>query len=469
MSTKFISLESMNIIGTISQYHTVVGLLMVFWLIWLFVKRQYNKKRIVIPSDDEIEEKLAAWHPDPLVPEPNEDHPSLKLKLVSKHNGKRITVNDKNCLNLGTHNYLGLSDNKLIEENAVAAIKKYGVGSCGPRGFYGTFDVHLELEESIAKFMNVEEAILYSYGFCTVSSAISAYCKKRDIVFADEKVNFAIQKGLDASRSSVRYFKHNDIKHLECMLEEQAVIDNKNPKKASKIRRFLIIEGIYMNTGLVCPLPELVALCRKYKLRIFIDESISIGTLGDTGRGVTEHFGVPGHEIDMFIGSLEWAFGSIGGFCAGSSFIIEHQRLSGLGYCFSASLPPLLTVAAISAIKMISEDQSLIEKLRENCLNIQSRLGNLKNFELSATPESPVKHLYLKNKYDRLEEQKLLSSISEKCIENNLAVTLPAYLDVERDLPRPSLRLCISSLLDESDIDFVITTLNKYSEDILYQ
>lgn len=304
MSTKFISLESMNIIGTISQYHTAVGLLIVFWLIWLFVKRQYNKKRIVIPSDDEIEEKLAAWHPDPLVPEPNQNHPSLKLKLVSKPYGKRITVNDKNCLNLGTHNYLGLSDNKVIEENAVAAIKKYGVGSCGPRGFYGTFDVHLELEESIAKFMNVEEAILYSYGFCTVSSAISAYCKKRDIVFADEKVNFAIQKGLDASRSSVRYFKHNDIKHLECMLEEQAVIDNKNPNKASKIRRFLIIEGIYMNTGLVCPLPELVALCRKYKLRIFIDESISIGTLGDTGRGVTEHFGVPGHEIDMFIGKI---------------------------------------------------------------------------------------------------------------------------------------------------------------------
>lgn len=118
---------------------------------------------------------------------------------------------------------------------------------------------------------------------------------------------------------------------------------------------------------------------------------------------------------------------------------------------------------------MISKDQSLIKKLRENCLNIQSRLGNLKNFELSATPESPVKHLYLKNKYDRLEEQKLLSLISDKCIENNLAVTLPAYLDVERDLPRPSLRLCISSLLDESDIDFVITTLEKYSEDVLSQ
>lgn len=108
----------------------------------------------------------------------------------------------------------------------------------------------------------------------------------------DEAVNFAIQKGLDASRSSIVYFKHNDAKDLERLLLEQEKRDLKNPKKAQKTRRFLVAEGIYMNTGELCPLPELVELRKKYKLRLFLDESVSFGTLGRTGRGLTEHFDV---------------------------------------------------------------------------------------------------------------------------------------------------------------------------------
>lgn len=109
--------------------------------------------------------------------------------------------------------------------------------------------------------------------------------------FSDEAVNFAIQKGLDASRSKIVFFKHNDVKDLEMKLEEQAKLDRKNPRKAAKTRKFLVAEGIYFNTGEICPLRELVELRKKYKLRMFLDESISFGCLGK-GKGLTEHLGI---------------------------------------------------------------------------------------------------------------------------------------------------------------------------------
>ena len=140
-------------------------------------------------------------------------------------------------------------------------------------------------------------ACLYSHGFSTIATAIPVYAKPGDIVFADEASNFAIQKGLDASRCKVRYFKHNNIPHLIDLLEKQAKEDEENPTKAKQLRRFLVVEGIYLNTGNICLLDQMIKLKDEYKLRIFIDESISFGTLGPTGRGITEHFKI---SVSMF-------------------------------------------------------------------------------------------------------------------------------------------------------------------------
>ena len=154
-------------------------------------------------------------------------------------------------------------------------------------------DVHLELEQRLAKFFNVEDGIIYSYGFSTIASAIPAYSKRGDVIFADEGVHFAIQKGIVASRSDVKYFKHNDLDDLERVLREQEETDRKNPKKAKATRRFLVIEGLYLNHGDLCPLQKMVEWKYIYKYRIFLDETVSFATIGRTGRGVTEHFNVP--------------------------------------------------------------------------------------------------------------------------------------------------------------------------------
>lgn len=472
MNTKLLFVESVEVLrNTLPHYHTMLEAILVLWVVWFISKRRSgsggNGRHSPVPSRELVERKLAEWRPEALVPEPPTDHPSLTPRRITSSVGKYVMINGRSCLNLGTHNYLGLCDNAELVESAVAAIEKYGVGSCGPRGFYGTVDVHIELEERLAKFMGMQEAIIYSYGFVTVSSAIPAYCKRNDLIFVDEQVNFAIQKGLDASRGNIRYFKHNDVEDLRNLLTKQEEIDGKNPKKAAKVRRFLIVEGIYMNTGKICPLPRLVELCKRYKLRIFIDESISLGTIGQHGRGVTDYFNIPRSEIDMIIGSLECAIGTIGGFCVGTSFIIEHQRLAGLGYCFSASQPPLLASAAITSLDIIENNVEIFQSLRNNALSIDRGLKDIPMLDCPSFVESPLKHVYLKEQRDHATEEKLLTEISNKCIENNLAVILPAYLEAERALPRPSLRLCISASLDNGDINFALNTLKKCTEEVL--
>ena len=257
-------------------------------------------------------------------------------------------------------------------------------------------DVHLDLESRLAKFMELEEALIYSYGFSTIASAIPAYAKRGDIIFADEGVNFAVQKGLEASRSDVRFFKHNDMKDLERLLEAQQMKEIKDVKNSKVVRKFLVVEGVYMNSGDICPLPEIVELKIKYKVRLFVDESISFGTLGTHGKGVTEYFGIPADHLDLIMGSLEYAIPSVGGFCVGSSFVVDHQRLSGLGYCFSASLPPMLAAAAISAIDSMEQQTDMFSELNRACRSLHSGLETeLHHLKLSGHRDAPVKHLRL--------------------------------------------------------------------------
>ncbi|XP_030375354.1 serine palmitoyltransferase 1 [Scaptodrosophila lebanonensis] len=467
-----VAIQLFNEIGSIflntPTFALVLEALLLLSVIWLVLhKRGSGRRRYTKEEEDYLIEQ---YEPEPLVTETDPGHPLLRKRLVQSRVGKQIVVDGHDCLNLGSHNYLGLLEDETILEDACKSLRKYGVGSCGPRGFYGTMDVHLELEDRIAKFMGLEEAIVYSYGFSTVASAIPAYAKRGDIVFVDESVNFAIQKGLDASRSTIMFFKHNDVNDLERLLAEQEKRDQKNPKKAAKTRRFLVVEGIYLNTGEICPLPELVELRKKYKLRMFVDESVSFGTLGKTGHGVTEHFNVDLDEIDLISASMEGAMATIGGFCVGSHFIAEHQRLSGLGYIFSASLPPMLAQAAISALDRFEREPKIFAELQEKARLVQQKFGLFSKLILRGNELSPVKHLYLSQSLgENFEaERKLLTEVADKCISRGVAVVEAAYLqNIERKPVRPSLRIAVSRLLDEADVVRAYDIIESVSNEVL--
>ncbi|VDK77935.1 unnamed protein product [Litomosoides sigmodontis] len=273
-------------ISTSSYKQLIIETIILTIVIYGVIALKFRKRNHKWLTEQQQERIIEEWKPEPLVPEISDEHSALQTHYFYGKVGKFIIYDGKEYLNLVTTNFLGLVGDKTIEKEAKEAISKYGVGSCGPRHFYGTVDVHLTLENQLADFLGCEEAVLYSYGYVTVSSSIPAYAKKGDVIFADKGVNFAIQEGLKASRSRIEWFNHNDMSDLERLLMEQAEMDLKFPKLASKTRRFMVVEGLYMNSGDLCPLPELIALKWKYKVRIFIDESLSIGVIGKKGRGL---------------------------------------------------------------------------------------------------------------------------------------------------------------------------------------
>lgn len=435
-------------------YHLILEGILILWIIRLLFSKTYKLHETSKLTEKEKEDLIEEWQPEPLVPPVSKDHPSLKYDVVTGPPSHKITLNGQECVNFASFNFLGLLDNERIKQKALSSLKKYGVGTCGPRGFYGTFDVHLELEGRLSKFMNTEEAIIYSYGFATVASAIPAYSKRGDIVFVDEAACFSIQKGLQASRSFIKYFKHNDMEDLERLLKEQELEDQKNPRKARVTRKFIVAEGLYINTADICPLPELVKLKYKYKVRIFLEESMSFGVLGEHGRGVTEHFGVNIDDIDLISANMENAVASIGGFCCGRSFVIDHQRLSGQGYCFSASLPPMLAAAAIEALNIMEEDPDIFAVLREKCRKVYNALQGIKGLKLVGEPLAPALHLQLeRSSGSRDSDMQLLRSIVDHCLEQHVALTIARYLEKEeRFLPPPSIRVVVTVQHSEDDI-----------------
>ncbi|KAI6196773.1 Aminotran-1-2 domain-containing protein [Aphelenchoides besseyi] len=411
-----------------SSYTTYVLSALFFTLaIYQFVFHR-SKSRTNQLTEEEEDEIISQWVPEPLVPSNNSSDSMEVARKVEGKMGTFLTIEGKKYANLATSNFLCFVGNERIEKAAKETIFKYGVGSCGPRGFYGTVDVHLDLEKQIAEFMGCEEAVLYSYGFATIASGIPAYAKRGDIIYADKECNFAIQKGLQASRSRIEWFEHNNMEDLERLLELQAKEDKKNPKKAATIRKFIVVEGVYAKSADLCPLPQLLELKWKYKVRIFIDESYSFGVLGKTGRGITEHYGVNIVDIDMVMVSLENAIASTGGFCCGRSYVVGHQRLSGLGYCFSASLPPLLASAAKEALFIIDEEPDRITKLQRNSKLMQNLLKKVLDgteFYVRADSLSPMKFIHC---IDEMNSKDKLERLAEELFKAEIVVAKSRYL-----------------------------------------
>nr|XP_030688404.1 serine palmitoyltransferase 1 isoform X2 [Globicephala melas] len=437
VAEQWVLVEMVQALYEAPAYHLILEGILILWIIRLLFSKTYKLQERSDLTVKEKEELIEEWQPEPLVPPVSKDHPALNYNIVSGPPSHNIVVNGKECINFASFNFLGLLDNPRLKAAALASLKKYGVGTCGPRGFYGTFDVHLDLEDRLAKFMKTEEAIIYSYGFATIASAIPAYSKRGDIVFVDKAACFAIQKGLQASRSDIKLFNHNDMDDLDRLLKEQEIEDQKNPRKARVTRRFIVVEGLYMNTGTICPLPELVKLKYKYKARIFLEESLSFGVLGEHGRGVTEHFGI--------------------------------DRLSGQGYCFSASLPPLLAAAAIEALNIMEENPDIFAVLKEKCKRIHKALQGISGLKVVGESISPAFHLQLEESTGcRDRDVKLLQEIVTQCMDRGIALTQARYLEKEEKyLPPPSIRVVVTVEQTEEELEKAATTISKVAQTVL--
>jgi serine palmitoyltransferase len=331
------------------------------WLFWvevaacavityvLFSRPYKPKKKQEALSPEEVERRVKSWKPRPLVPEGAEP---CSESVITTASGPTVTLEGDDTLyvNFVSHNFLGLLGSKDVHDECRRVIERYGVGSCGPRGFYGSIDVHIRCEEEIARFMGTSHAILYSYDVATPSSVVPAFAKNGDFILADEGVNLSIKTGLYLSKANVVFFKHNDVADLESKLKDEEARFQQS--KGVLNRRFIVAEGVYQNFGDVAPLAAIVKLKDAFKYRLIIDESMSVGTLGKTGRGLTEHAGVAITEVDIICASMSNAVASVGGFCVGNHEIVQHQRLSSSAYCYSASLPPYISQASTTALQV---------------------------------------------------------------------------------------------------------------------
>ncbi|KAH8112777.1 serine palmitoyltransferase [Phellopilus nigrolimitatus] len=454
-------------------------------------------KNFVKYTEEEINELVDEWNPEPLaVPlDPVERSDYNAIPVIQGANGPKpkMLSTGKTVINLASYNFAGLAGNEVIKERAIETLRKYGLGSCGPPGFYGTIDVHMNLERDIAQFLGIESAILYSQAFSTISSVIPAFCKRGDVIVADRGVNFAIQKGLQISRSTIRWYDHNDLKSLEDVL--QSVEKERKKKRLPLMRRFIVTEGIFENDGALLDLPKVIELKEKYKFRLILDESFSFGTVGRTGRGLTELYNVPATSVDMLIGSIANTLCSAGGFCAGSHVVVEHQRINGTSFVFSAAMPALLAVSASEGINILTSTPSILVGLQENVRVLRSVLERLDCITVASHPASPIIHVHAKlpsaasllppspdtqkpshvsggksnpasvkphspATFNIEEEERLLQQVVEEAFAQGVMVTRSKRLrGQELAEPRPSIRLAVTAGLSKKDCEKAAATI----------
>ena len=437
--------------------------LLCIYMLLLRAYKQGERDLKDVLSDREVEALAEEWEPVPLVPK-QQDAPSAPPRVESVL-GAYTVVAGRKCVNCATTNFLGIQGDPDITGLCEKAMDKYGVGSCGPRGFYGTFDVHLSLEDRMAEFMGVEDSALYAYDAATISSVIPVCCKKGDRIVADASVNFGIQTGMLLSRSDLHYFDHNDVADLRRTLEELMVKDGKREIKHPTFRKYLIIEGIYANSGDVAPLREIYDLAQEFKYRIIMDESFSLGVLGRRGRGLSEEVGLEPRDIDIIVASLGNSLASVGGMCIGSKAVNKSATINSSGYVFSASLPPFLAVAAQAAIDKLDAEPQRLEKLQTNAKLMRRELGAIMGAKVIGNDErSPLIHLLVDpspsrrwgasrgQSQSRETQMKLLERIVDSAIQEGVLVDIATYCSRER-VPGPhTLRLTVTAEHSDRDV-----------------
>jgi 8-amino-7-oxononanoate synthase len=266
------------------------------------------------------------------------------FRVIESAQEPEIIMNGRRMIMIGSNNYLGLTNHPKVKEAAIEAIKKYGTGCAGSRFLNGTLDIHVELEEKLARFIRKDAALIFSTGFQVNLGVISALVGKDDVVIIDKMDHASIIDGCRLSFGGIRKFKHNDMNDLKRVLKEYESKD-----------KLIVVDGVFSMEGDIASLPEIVVLAKEYGARVMIDDAHGIGVLGKTGRGTSEHFGLE-DEIDLIMGTYSKSLASIGGFIAGSAEVIHYIKHVARSLIFSASPPPA-SVASVSAALDIIENE----------------------------------------------------------------------------------------------------------------
>lgn len=266
----------------------------------------------------------------------------------------KVKVDGKEMIMVGSNNYLGLINDPRLMKAAKEAVERYGVATCGSRFLNGTLDIHVELEERLAKFMQREAALTFSTGFQTNQGIISTLVGRGDAVVTDRMVHASIIDACRLSYGDIYKFKHNDMADMERIISSL----NKN------IGKLIVIDGVFSMEGDLANLPAIVEIAKKYNARIMVDDAHGIGVMGKNGRGTAEHFGVE-DDIDIIMGTFSKSFASLGGFVAGKTKVISYIKHFARSLIFSASITPASVATVLASLKIIETEPERRERLWE--------------------------------------------------------------------------------------------------------
>ena len=310
----------------------------------------------------------------------------FKLRVLDDVQGPVCTYDGKKVINLASNNYLGLCDHPKLREAAIDATKKFGVGSGAVRTIAGTMKIHMDLEEKIARFKNVEACVVFQSGFTANAGTVSSILGKEDFIISDELNHASIIDGARLSRAKIKVFRHKDAAHAEEILKE---IQNEPGHK------LIITDGVFSMDGDIGPIDKLCDLADKYGAIMMVDDAHASGVLGRNGRGSVDHFNCHG-RVDVQVGTLSKAIGALGGYVCGSRDLIDHLYHRARPFLFSTSHPPSVAATCMAAFDLLEQEPERIERLWDNTRYFKAELGRI-GFDIggvttpaSETPITPI-------------------------------------------------------------------------------
>ncbi|MCS7244863.1 MAG: glycine C-acetyltransferase [candidate division WOR-3 bacterium] len=368
----------------------------------------------------------------------------VNIRTIESEVSSWFIVDNKKCLNLTSNNYLGFASEKKLVEKVIEYIKIYGISPAAVRTISGTMSLHVELERKLAKFKHVEDVILLQSGFMANLAVIPAIVSSEDVIFSDELNHASIIDGCRLSKAEIVRYRHLDMNDLE----------DKIKKYSNKRRKLIVSDGVFSMDGDIAPLNELIDISNRYGAILMIDDAHGEGVLGRNGRGIVDHFDAHG-KVDIEVGTLSKAFGVVGGFVAGSRFLIEYLKQRARPFLFSSALTVADTAANLGALEIMESSDERVKKLWENKNYFQNQLVNMGfNIGSTKTPITPV----------IVGEEKKAQEFSKKLFENNIFVQAIVYPTVPKGTAR--LRVMLSAIHKKEDLDFALETFEKIGKEL---
>jgi len=372
----------------------------------------------------------------------------FKLRVLDDQQAPVCHYDGKEVINLASNNYLGLANHPKMIEASLAATRTLGVGSGAVRTIAGTMRIHMELEEKIARFKNVEACVVFQSGFAANAGTVSAILGKEDFILSDELNHASIIDGARLSRAKIKVFRHKDVAHCEELLREVA---------NEQGRKLVITDGVFSMDGDIGPVDKLAALAEKYGAIMMVDDAHASGVLGRNGRGSIDHFGVHG-RVDVQVGTLSKAIGALGGYVCGTRDLIDYLYHRARPFLFSTSHPPSVAASCIAAFDILEQEPERIERLWENTRYFQSELKragfNIGGVNTPAT-ETPITPVIVG-------EGRAAMEFSRALFEEGVMGTGIAFPTVPEGKAR--IRLILTSEHTRAQLDRALETLQRVAK-----